>query len=164
MPKKDPKETLVVGAHAERFWLKVSKSEDCWIWNACRRKGYGTLGISVGRGRVVMMRAHRVAWTLTNGPIPDGMCVLHRCDNPSCCNPRHLFIGTQADNVADMVRKGRRRSGLRPPILSSLQRARMLSDRPTHTLAQLAERYGVSITTAWFATRTPNKNGGEHAG
>lgn len=58
-----------------------------------------------------MRRVHQVAWILTNGPIPPGMGVLHRCDNQPCCNPSHLFIGTQADNVADMVAKGRHRNG-----------------------------------------------------
>jgi hypothetical protein len=52
-------------------------------------------------------KAHRVAWTLANGPIPAGMHVLHTCDNPPCCNPGHLWLGTQADNMADMARKGR---------------------------------------------------------
>jgi hypothetical protein len=64
--------------------------------------GYGTIRLSrrdVG--------AHRVAWTLTNGPIPAGLVVCHRCDNPPCCNPEHMFIGTQRDNLADMFAKGR---------------------------------------------------------
>jgi hypothetical protein len=56
-----------------------------------------------------MGRSHRAAWKLTHGPIPDGLQVLHRCDNPPCCNPAHLFLGTQQDNIADMHKKGRYR-------------------------------------------------------
>lgn len=57
--------------------------------------------------------AHRLAWTEANGPIPDGLCVLHSCDNPRCCNVDHLFLGTQKDNAADMVAKGRHASQLK---------------------------------------------------
>jgi hypothetical protein len=70
-----------------------------------------------GYGKVKLRRrdfaSHRVAWTLAHGPIPDGMCVLHRCDNPSCCNPDHLFLGTVQDNKADCVSKGRHARGTR---------------------------------------------------
>ena len=77
----------------------------CWEWRAGRYSGgYG--GASVN-GRSV--KVHRLAWELTNGAIPDGMFVLHRCDNPPCFNPDHLFVGTPKDNVADMDAKGRRR-------------------------------------------------------
>ena len=78
----------------------------CWEWQGCvGRFGHGQLNIG---GRTVM--AHRHAWRLRHGQIPIGLCVLHRCDNPPCCNPDHLFLGTRADNVADMDAKGRRGS------------------------------------------------------
>lgn len=100
--------------NAERFWAKVAKGEpdDCWLW-------LGAVG-SNGRGRIKLpdgtIEAHRVAWLLTKGPIPIGQCVLHDCPNGDdilCCNPRHLWLGTQVDNMRDMVRKGRARHGER---------------------------------------------------
>lgn len=90
----------------ERFWSKVKRAgvDECWEWQASRRRrGYGQIG---ARGRT-SAAAHRVAWELTHGPIPDGLWVLHRCDNPPCVNPAHLFLGTAQDNVADMNAKGR---------------------------------------------------------
>ncbi len=92
----------------ERLWEKVDRSGDCWIWKgAISNKGYGSF-----RFNNKTELAHRVAWILVNGPIPDGVgdhgtCVLHSCDNPRCVNPAHLFLGTQVDNINDMVRKGR---------------------------------------------------------
>ena len=81
----------------------------CVEWPHYRNpKGYGQTKIGGRKGRAWL--AHRWAWTQAHGPIPSGMCVLHRCDNPSCVNVDHLFLGTKADNNADMDAKGRRRS------------------------------------------------------
>lgn len=88
-----------------RFWDKVEKGEGCWEWLACVQKGYGRFKVGGKRGS--MKLAHRVAWELANGPIPDGLNVLHRCDNGKCVRPAHLFLGTQMDNVRDCVAKGR---------------------------------------------------------
>ena len=92
---------------AERFWPKVAKQPDgCWIWQAAiRPNGYGHLAAS--RRGIPPLKAHRVAYELTYGPIPAGMLVCHTCDVRACCNPAHLFLGTQRDNNLDKVRKGR---------------------------------------------------------
>jgi len=96
-----------------RFWSKVNKNGPiqphcpevgpCWVWTAsCAKSGYGQLnvdGVPVG--------AHRLSWKLHNGPIPDGIEVLHKCDHKPCIRPEHLFLGTQAENMADMAAKGR---------------------------------------------------------
>jgi hypothetical protein len=94
---------------AETFWRRLDGTSDpgsCWHFTGWLDKdGYGVL-IAHRRHQ----RAHRVAWALTHGPIPDGLLVLHTCDRPGCCNPRHLYLGTQADNMADMIDRDRRRS------------------------------------------------------
>ena len=92
----------------EYFWRRVEKSHGCWLWTAYRdSKGYGFA--VPGRGQKQL--AHRVSWVLHFGQIPDGLLVLHKCDNPPCVRPDHLFLGTHADNAADMVAKDRQASG-----------------------------------------------------
>jgi len=87
----------------ERFWAKVDRSGDCWVWIGTRwPTGYGQMR---GDGRQLM--AHRVAWQIVKGPIPEGLFVCHKCDNPPCVRPDHLFLGTAADNTRDRDVKGR---------------------------------------------------------
>lgn len=130
-----------------RFWPKVQKTTGCWIWTANKtRRGYGLVGVASGRS----MSAHRASWTLAYGPIPDGLCVLHRCDNPSCVRPDHLFLGSNADNIADREAKGRTASGERNgnARLSRDAIAEIRSaDRTYESYARLAERFGVHLST-----------------
>lgn len=89
------------------FWDNVDKrgADECWEWQAARKgPGYGTFRKTKGGPP---FNAHRVAYELANGPIPPGLHVCHRCDNPPCVNPAHLFVGTARDNVRDRVAKGR---------------------------------------------------------
>lgn len=97
-----------------RFWAKVHKrkGDGCWEWRAALNSaGYGVMASAPGRGAKTV-KAHRYSWQMHRGPIPKGMFVCHRCDNPKCVRPDHLFLGTSGDNHSDMVRKGR---GVAPP-------------------------------------------------
>jgi hypothetical protein len=97
----------------ERFWAKVRKGDGCWEWNAAKRLGYGKFAYE---GKVI--DAHRLSWLLHFGPIPEGMLICHRCDNPPCVRPDHLFLGTRADNTHDMDAKGRRVRYFPPPPIA----------------------------------------------
>ena len=93
----------------DRFWAKVDASGECWMWAASQNPdGYGHFWLN---GKVEL--AHRIAYALTHGAIPDGAMVLHACDNPSCVRPEHLFLGDQLANMQDAKGKGRLRGGRR---------------------------------------------------
>lgn len=88
-----------------RFWAKVKQGgpDECWPWTATvNNKGYGQFGL-----RYRLHGPHRISWMLEKGKDPGRLFVCHKCDNPPCCNPRHLFLGTQFDNMKDMIAKGR---------------------------------------------------------
>jgi hypothetical protein len=106
-----------------RLWSHISRGapDACWEWQAFRNKaGYGKTSI---HSKPAM--AHRAIWQTLHGPIPEGIEVLHSCDNPPCCNPDHLFLGTQLDNVHDMVLKKRNNPGTWTPDRRNAQRERM---------------------------------------
>lgn len=94
-----------------RFWQRVDVKalNECWPWLGGRTpNGYGSTRM-YGASRRFSLGAHRAAWIYANGPIPDGQLICHSCDNPPCCNPGHLFLGTPKDNLDDMRRKRRER-------------------------------------------------------
>lgn len=137
------------GKLENRFWKKVIKSPDggCWTWHGTGdRDGYGHIGVG-GKTRL----AHRVSWQLHYGNIPDGLFVLHHCDNPSCINPTHLFLGTAKDNMRDMVNKDRSAKKSRAYksrntklSQSDVQDIRLLYDTGDFSQAEIAESYGIS--------------------
>lgn len=145
---------------AERLvrWTDRSGGPDaCWLWTGTRTAfGYGKLGVRSATGGRRGVRAHRVAYELAHGPIPEGLCVLHRCDNPACCNPAHLSLGTQADNMRDMAAKGRHYARVRPERVArgarvagaKLTEATVREMRAAHAVGakprELAAKYNVA--------------------
>lgn len=104
MPKANRIIPELTESDKERFWrsVKTGKESECWPWTRYTTQGYGLVFFNQ-----LGFRAHRIAFHLALGNIPDRLGVLHHCDNPPCCNPAHLFAGTQLDNVRDMIQKGR---------------------------------------------------------
>lgn len=137
---------------AERFWEKVDKrgSDECWLWRgAIGRHGYGNLGSGNGR----TLRAHRVSYELAHGTIPPGLVICHRCDEPRCVNPMHLFAASQSLNLQDMANKGRSTQGGRSPS-ARLDDEAVLTIRSTNIAqVELARRFGVSLMTISLAKR-----------
>lgn len=95
----------------ERFWAKVNRADpdSCWEWSVRQSGGRG-YGMTYARinGEVRQMTAHRLAWLISGHPLHSDLLIAHHCDNPRCCNPSHLFEATHAENMRDMIRKGRR--------------------------------------------------------
>ncbi len=137
---------------AERFWPKVAitaNPDKCWEWQVgLFSNGYGNFNIG-GKHKP----ASRVAWELTYGAIPDGLWILHTCDNRKCCNPRHLFLGTSNDNTQDMVKKGRQARGEKHSSHKlTLEQVRYIRERYAAggiSQSELARQMGVTPSTAW---------------
>lgn len=161
----------------ERFWSKVHKLDGpnaCWTWTAGHGKhGYGMFNIT----KREPISAHRMAWKLTYGDIPKGLCVCHHCDNKPCCRPDHLFLGTIADNNKDMVKKGRCKSrGLPGRKINTINLPRgekhhnsKLTNNQIKQIRQkyadskihkgnLAKQYGITYSTLWrICTKKPSR-------
>ena len=147
----------------DRFWDKVDRSiiDGCWEWKAATRHGYGVIATaqqSANGGRAYHEGSHRISWMLFNGDIPSGMFVCHRCDNPPCVNPKHLFLGTNLDNVRDCAAKGRQFMQNTPPTGEMVHNAKLTSEqvidiRRRHTLGEswkaLASEYGIKKPTVY---------------
>ncbi len=135
----------------KRFWEKVDirSNEECWNWTAGKQsKGYGSFGI--GNGKTAL--AHRVAYELTYGEIPEGLCVRHINHNKLCMNPSHLRLGTIADNNRDMVEAGRQAKGMKNGRSKLIDEyiVLMRSDfqAKEKTIKELAEEYDIHYNTA----------------
>lgn len=137
----------------QRFWRFVKKTDNCWIWTGHKdRAGYGTFGVPKGR----MLRAHRYSWKIAHGEIPDSqILVMHKCDNPSCVNPEHLFLGSQKDNSADKVSKNRQAKGSHQGLSKVTEdQVHTIRDRYIHgqrgglnTTRRLSKEFGISLAT-----------------
>lgn len=142
-----------------RFWEKVAISDGCWEWNAYRQgPGYGIFAVGAGhRGKTV--KAHRMAWTLTHGAIPEGMSVCHRCDNPPCVRPDHLFLATHDENMLDKAVKKRAYASPRdknPAAKLTTEQVETIRKRYAlgHiTQAQLGREFGVTGAAVSYLVR-----------
>lgn len=130
-----------------RFWRHVKKGdpEACWVWqSSVIRSGYGRFSLDRKT-----RSAHRVSWRIHHGEIPAGLCVLHKCDNPPCINPNHLFLGTLTDNNRDTLNKGRHRHALNSAKINmkTAREIRRLYDGGEHDCYKLGKIYGLHRVT-----------------
>lgn len=157
----------------ERFWSRIDRSDGpdaCWEWRGrLDAKGYGCayVGTRYPNGGTCFERAHRVVYRLTKGEVPAGLVVRHSCDNPPCCNPAHLLLGTQGDNTRDAAVQGKYRRSpstspwVREPFASLLRRA--VAEAPRRQLVPYARRvapeFGITPNALVMAVRAARKRG-----
>jgi hypothetical protein len=153
-PQRYCSRACIYADEADRFWSNIQKGDGCWLWTAKSRHpfGYGLFQRKNGK----QSTASRVAWELTHGEIPEGMGVCHSCDQPACCNPSHMFLGTLADNNHDTIAKGR-------SARARLQewQVRAIRDRYAAGTSQsdLADAYHVST---WTISQIVNRHTWKH--
>lgn len=142
----------------ERFLSKIYKKSDCWIWKGFVDKdGYGTFCLRNKDGSHQNERAHRASWILKNGKIPGNLYILHKCDNPSCVRPSHLFLGTAKDNYTDSASKKRNIFGERNPS-SKLTEENVRYIRSFYTgkrgqVPFLSRKFNVSVHPIWMIVK-----------
>lgn len=133
-----------------RFWAKVAKTPTCWLWTASVSGGGGMKhGQASWPGRSPQ-KAHRLAWELTRGPIPAGQQVNHHCDRPLCCNPDHLYLGSQRDNMRDASERGRLTVSRRRKLTLAQRLAIYHMPDAPGLSTRLATAYGVSKTCVYM--------------
>ena len=145
----------------KNFWKKVDKNgpNGCWLWTGAKTSvgGYGNFGVNYK-----LMKAHRVSWFIHFGEPINNLCVLHKCDNPPCVNPDHLWLGTMQDNMQDKVKKGRLYTGDRSGLvkLSPKQVLQIRYDRSCGLkLKELSLKYGVTMgTISTISNKKTRKN------
>lgn len=157
-----------------RFWAKVQRASEneCWNWTACRSKdAYGNLRYGLFGVFRKNRLAHRFAYILSIGPIPEGLCVCHSCDNTACCNPAHFFLGTNADNMDDKCKKNRQsHCGTRSPNNGEASPHAKLTDAKVREIREihaqgninfkaLAKDYGVAYS---LIARVVNRQSWKH--
>jgi len=137
---------------SQRFWskAKVGRKNKCWNWKASKTNdGYGRIQVNKEN-----WLAHRLSWTIHNGRIPKGMHVLHKCDNPACINPSHLFLGSHLDNMRDKTKKGRGAKGEKHgrSKLTKEQAIKIFYD--TDLQKNIAKKHGInSVTVSLIKSR-----------
>ena len=150
---------LNMAIDVDRFWSHVRKTDKCWVWTGVpANHGYGQFRVGDKKKLV-----HRLSWEMANGPIPDGLCVCHHCDNPICVRPEHLFLGTKQQNHDDMLAKGRRNVAKGQchgnAVLSDVDviTIRALYHWSSFNIRDISNEYGVSFNQVWLIVNNKSR-------